>query len=107
MKDRPVYRSLVVLTIPALLLLQACSNVKGDTPDGAPPPAKVVPFPDAALFSVDHPEQFPLATAVEHKAAPELNVTGVVGPDVSRQVPVPSLASGRVVEIGRGELDAA
>ncbi len=32
-------------------------------------------------------------------AAPELNVTGVIGPDVSRQVPVPSLASGRVLEI--------
>jgi cobalt-zinc-cadmium efflux system membrane fusion protein len=48
---------------------------------------------------VGHPERFPLATAGEHRAAPELNVTGVVSPDVSRQVPVPSLASGRVVEI--------
>ena len=46
-----------------------------------------------------HPEQFPLATAGEHVAAPELNVTGVVSPDVSRQVPVPSLATGRIVEI--------
>ena len=48
---------------------------------------------------VDHPEQFPLAKAGEYVASPELNVTGVVSPDVSRQVPVPSLASGRVVEI--------
>ena len=54
---------------------------------------------DANNFKVDHPEQFPLATAGEYLAAPELNVTGVVSPDVSRQVPVPSLASGRVVEI--------
>ena len=54
---------------------------------------------DANNFKVDHPEQFPLATAGEYIAAPELNVTGVVSPDVSRQVPVPSLASGRVVEI--------
>ena len=54
---------------------------------------------DANNFKVDHPEQFPLATAGEYMAAPELNVTGVVSPDVSRQVPVPSLASGRVVEI--------
>jgi cobalt-zinc-cadmium efflux system membrane fusion protein len=38
-------------------------------------------------------------TAGEHVAAPELNVTGVVTPDVSRQVPVPSLATGRIVEI--------
>ena len=45
------------------------------------------------------PERFPLATAGEHMAAPELSVTGVVSPDVSRQVPVPSLTTGRVVEI--------
>jgi cobalt-zinc-cadmium efflux system membrane fusion protein len=40
-----------------------------------------------------------LATAGEYIAAPELKVTGVVNPDVVRQVPVPSLATGRVVEI--------
>jgi len=59
----------------------------------------VEPDLDANNFKVDHPEQFPLATAGERLASPELNVTGVVSPDVSRQVPVPSLASGRVVEI--------
>jgi cobalt-zinc-cadmium efflux system membrane fusion protein len=59
----------------------------------------VVPFPDATLFSVDHPEQFPLAAATAHPATSELVVTGVVAPDVSKQVPVPSLATGRIVEI--------
>ena len=48
---------------------------------------------------MDHPERFPVATAGQHVAAPELNVTGVVNPDVSKQVPVPSLATGRIVEI--------
>ena len=48
---------------------------------------------------MDHPEQFPLVTAAEHKAAPQLNVTGVVQPDITRAVPVISLAAGRVVEI--------
>jgi cobalt-zinc-cadmium efflux system membrane fusion protein len=48
---------------------------------------------------VDHPEQFPLVTAVEYKAVPALNVTGTVQPDIARAVPVISLASGRVVEI--------
>ena len=62
-------------------------------------PATVVPDLDTNSFQVDHPEQFPLAAAGEYVASPELNVTGVVSPDVSRQVPVPSLASGRVVEI--------
>ena len=66
----------------------------------APPPAKVDRESDAGLVKVDHPDQFPLATAAARThCAPELNVTGMVTPDVSRNVPVISLASGRVVEI--------
>ena len=64
-----------------------------------PVPTKVEPDMDSNSFKVEHPEQFPLATAAEYIASPELNVTGVVSPDVSRQVPVPSLATGRIVEI--------
>jgi cobalt-zinc-cadmium efflux system membrane fusion protein len=64
-----------------------------------PTPTVVEPDLDANNFKVEHPERFTLATAVEYVAAPELNVTGVVNPDVSRQVPVPSLATGRIVEI--------
>jgi len=64
-----------------------------------PAPTTVESDLDANNFKVDHPEQFPLATAGERIAAPELNVTGVVSPDVSKQVPVPSLATGRIVEI--------
>ena len=64
-----------------------------------PPEAKVVPAPDASLFTVDHPEQFPLAAATEHPTTSELVVTGTVTPDVSRNVPVVSLASGRVMAI--------
>jgi membrane fusion protein, heavy metal efflux system len=64
-----------------------------------PVPTTVEPDLDANNFKVDHPERFPLVTAGEHTAAPELNVTGVVSPDVSKQVPVPSLATGRIVEI--------
>ncbi len=64
-----------------------------------PVPTTVQPDLDANNFKVEHPDQFPLSTAGEYVAAPELNVTGVVNPDVSRQVPVPSLATGRVVEI--------
>jgi membrane fusion protein, heavy metal efflux system len=64
-----------------------------------PLPVTVVPDLDANNFVVDHPERFPMSTASEYSAAPELNVTGVVSPDVSRQVPVPSLATGRIAEI--------
>jgi cobalt-zinc-cadmium efflux system membrane fusion protein len=64
-----------------------------------PLPASVEPDLDANNFKVEKPERFPLATASEHVAAPELSVTGVVNPDVSRQVPVPSLATGKIVEL--------
>jgi cobalt-zinc-cadmium efflux system membrane fusion protein len=67
--------------------------------DTGPVPITVQADMDSNNFKVDHPERFPLAQAGEHVAAPELNVTGVVSPDVSRQVPVPSLATGRIVEI--------
>jgi membrane fusion protein, heavy metal efflux system len=70
-----------------------------DAAGTGPVPTTIRPEMDANNFKIDHPERFPLATAGEHVAAPELNVTGVVNPDVSRQVPVPSLATGRVVEI--------
>ena len=52
-----------------------------------------------AHFKVDNPNQFKLTTTGEYSTAPQLNVTGAVNPDVSLQVPVPSLATGRVIEI--------
>jgi membrane fusion protein, heavy metal efflux system len=74
-------------------------GAKSDPAAGAPPPLKVEKVEDANVFQAEHLDQFPLATAVEHKAAPALNVTGVVQPDIARAVPVISLAAGRVVEI--------
>lgn len=64
-----------------------------------PSPAKVESDSDPERFLVEHPERFPIFRAGEHLAVPELNTTCVVSPDVSRQVPVPSLVTGRVVEI--------
>src|SRR5215472_2986771 len=74
-------------------------KVKADAAAEAPPPAKIERELDANLVKVDHPEQFPVATATARSAAPELNVTGTVNPDVSRAIPVISLASGRIIEI--------
>jgi len=87
------------LYLPLSFLLLGCNETKADPKAEAPAPATVEPDLDSNNFKVDHPEQFPLATAVEYKAAPGLNVTGVVQPDIARAVPVISLASGRVVEI--------
>jgi membrane fusion protein, heavy metal efflux system len=93
--------SIATLAVVACLALLAsgCSSGKADPRAEAPPPAQVERESDANLFTVDHPEQYPLVAAGEYDEAPELNVTGSVNPDVSRNVPVISLASGRVVEI--------
>src|SRR5438094_792286 len=83
------------------VLLAGCgAKATVDPRTEAPPPAVIEQDQDVNLVKVDHPEQFPVATATAREAAPELHVTGVISPDVSRNVPVISLASGRVVEIG-------
>jgi cobalt-zinc-cadmium efflux system membrane fusion protein len=81
------------------LWLAGCGEGKGDPKAEAPPPAKVEQEQDNNVFQVEHPEQFPLVSAVEHASTSELTVTGTVSPDVSRNVPVISIATGRVVEI--------
>ncbi len=76
-----------------------CGESKGDPKAEAPPAAKVEHEQDVNVVTVDHPEQFPLFTAIEHAATTQLVVTGVVSPDVARTVPVISIATGRVVEV--------
>jgi len=88
-----------VLAIVATLAFAGCGSGKGDSRLEAPPPAQVEHEQDLNVIQVDHPEQFPVAAAIEHDAASQLVVTGVVNPDVARTVPVISLASGRVVEV--------
>ena len=99
MKNTTLNVTLLVLSIPALLTLHGCNKVQADPASEAPPAAKIVPDVDITLFAVDHPEQFPFTTATEHPSTSELTVTGTVNPDVSRSVPVVSLATGRVTAI--------
>jgi cobalt-zinc-cadmium efflux system membrane fusion protein len=82
-----------------LSLLSAGCNDKSDPQAEAPPPLRVQRVEDRNLFQVDHPEKFPLAQAVTHVATSQLKVTGTVNPDISRNVPVISIATGRVVDI--------
>lgn len=82
-----------------ILLTAGCGNGREDPRAEAPPPAQVVPGPDAALVAVDHPEKYPLATATAYISSSSLAVTGTVNPDIARNVPVVTLASGKVVAI--------
>lgn len=95
---RPTIQMLVLLSI-AILFLCSCGNGKNDPNAGAPPPLKVERAEDRNVFQVDHPDKFPLTTAAERVTTSQLTATATVNPDISRTVPVISLATGRVVEI--------
>jgi cobalt-zinc-cadmium efflux system membrane fusion protein len=99
MKRNVLKIGLLIVFVPSLLLLDGCGGARADTRAEAPPSAKIVPGFDVSVFSVEHPEQFPVATATSQATAPELVVTGTVNPDIARSVPVISLASGRVAAI--------
>jgi membrane fusion protein, heavy metal efflux system len=93
--------SRAVLAAGACLTI-ALSGCHGkDEGDGAPPAAKVVEVSDMNLIIIDKNDvsKFPLTTAGQIEAPSELKATGTVFPDISREVPVISLANGRVVDI--------
>jgi cobalt-zinc-cadmium efflux system membrane fusion protein len=102
-------RHRAVLLVSALaasltLTFSGCKSSSGG--DGAPPPAHVIPVPDMNLITIDSNDagKFQLSAAGKVELASELNATGSVFPDISREVPVISLANGRVVDI-RARLD--
>jgi cobalt-zinc-cadmium efflux system membrane fusion protein len=100
MKHNRFLTALACLSV--TIALSGCgSNVdaKANVKDTAPPASTVEHEDNSGLVTVDHPDQFPLVAAGQRTDALELNVTGSVTPDVSRNIPVISLASGRVVEI--------
>src|SRR5271155_2197150 len=91
------------LAVPAVFVCAytiGCNDSKPNFQAEAPPPLKVQKVGDRNLFKVDHPEQFELTEAVPHVATSELRATGTVNPDISRTVPVISIATGRIVETG-------
>jgi cobalt-zinc-cadmium efflux system membrane fusion protein len=98
MTNRVVKITFVVIGVLSLATANGCSKANDEAAE-APPAASVVSDFDVGSFTVDHPEQFPLATVTSQSGSSQLVVTGTVAPDVSRTVPVISLASGRVVEI--------
>jgi len=91
---------LAVSALASAWLLAGC-GAKGavNAADEAPPAAQVEQVGNADVVTVSHPEQFPLVTAGRHDSAPVLNVTGTVTADISKNVPVISIASGRILEV--------
>jgi membrane fusion protein, heavy metal efflux system len=91
---------LIAACVSLSLVLAGCgAKVQADAKAEAPPASQVENETDSSLFKVENAKQFPVVTAGEHDTAPELKTTGSVNADVSRSIPVISLASGRIVEI--------
>lgn len=86
------------MPLAAALLLVGCGT-HDDPNAGAPPPLKVEQVGDPNVFQVDRPDRFALTAVVEHVTASQLKATATVTPDITRSVPVISIATGRVVEI--------
>jgi membrane fusion protein, heavy metal efflux system len=85
-----------LIALAACAGLTACKHEEGST---GPVQVQVTQTGNMALFSVENPERYPLVAAEEYEAPAELDVTGTVFPDIAREIPVISLASGRVVDI--------
>jgi cobalt-zinc-cadmium efflux system membrane fusion protein len=101
MTKTALFRSVCFLA--AWLALAGCKK-NFDPASGAASPAQAVETGNAGLVTVDHPEQYPTVAANRFDEPEKLDVTGSVFPDISREIPVISMANGRVVDI-RARLD--
>jgi cobalt-zinc-cadmium efflux system membrane fusion protein len=101
MTKTSLFRSACFLA--AWLALAGCKK-SFDPASGAASPAQVVETGNAGVVTVDHPDQYPTVAANRIDEPEKLDVTGSVFPDVSREIPVISMANGRVVDI-RARLD--
>ena len=90
----------------ATVLMTTAGCKKKDDGATAPPPTKVVQVADMNVIAIDPKDvaKFPVVAAEQMEDTVQLKATGSVQPDVSREVPVISMANGRVVEI-RARLD--
>ena len=92
-------RGLVFSTV----LLAGChakpSEQAREAEEAPPASAAIVPAGGGDSVKVDKPEQFPLVYAASQQTYDTLSATGAVSPDISRELPVLSLANGRVVNL--------
>ena len=85
---------LIAFAVVLMSVIAGCSRSKTDSGE-----TKVEANSDPNVFTLPHPEQFPLVEVQLRKVTDEVHVNGVIAPDINRSVPVVSLGGGRVVEI--------
>lgn len=90
-----------------VLSLAGCKHEKSNhNAEEAPPSAMVATPAGSDVVKVDKAARFPIVSATTKDVVSTLNVTGSVNPDVSREIPVLSLANGRVIalHVGLGDM---
>ena len=68
----------------------------------APPAAVVATAAQSDIVKVENAARFPIVRATMQKIEGTLSVTGSINPDVSREIPVLSIANGRVIALHVG-----
>ncbi|MGD0647919.1 MAG: efflux RND transporter periplasmic adaptor subunit [Acidobacteriaceae bacterium] len=106
-QDRPEQCDHGLYRIAAPLLLFAvsltgCKQEKASEAAQAPPATQVEEVGGSNIVHVDGAGRFSLVQASTQPVRSKLQVTGSVNPDVSREIPVLSLANGRVVALHVG-----
>jgi cobalt-zinc-cadmium efflux system membrane fusion protein len=100
--QKQIPKGLMLLAVGVLVIVPIDGCKSKEQGDGAPPAnQQVIPVADMNLITIDagDVQKFPLIAAERIESASELTATGSVFPDISREVPVISLANGRVVDI--------
>ncbi len=98
---------LTTLSLLLALSLAGCKHESANrTAEEAPPAAAGVSPAESDTVKVEKPERFGFVRATTKNVVSSVNVTGAVNPDVSREIPVLSLANGRVValHVGLGDV---
>jgi len=93
---------LACLSTITLAGLTGCKHTDNPAAEAPPAQPQVVNVGQVDVVHVDNSERFALTTAVSRPIVSTLQVTGSVNPDVSREIPVLSLANGRVVALHVG-----
>jgi len=93
---------LACLSTITLAGLSGCKHTENSAAEAPPAAPQVVNVGQADLVHVDNSDRFALTTAISRPIVSTLQVTGSVNPDVSKEIPVLSLANGRVVALHVG-----
>jgi len=99
----PQVAAAAVLSV-VLFAVGGCHKDRGGNEAAEAPPStpQIISAGSEDLVHVQDPSRFPLVPVREEPVYDSLNVTGSVQPDVSREVPVLSIANGRVVALHVG-----